>query len=150
MSEYRTCLTWLDRIDRVIVARGAAELRPSSNTDTAEAWCAPRPSTPWTGLRIVDGDGGRAAGRRALSEVSFLSSRGYGFAQIERCSVAPTATAAELDLGAHVDDYVIETWRGPVPEHRLEHIALCKRRLSTDAPGDAKFRGERRAGTVST
>lgn len=50
----------------------------------------------------------------ALPEVSFLSARGYGLAQIERCSVAPTATAAELDLGDMADDYIIETWRGPV------------------------------------
>ncbi|WP_169251715.1 GNAT family N-acetyltransferase [Brevibacterium sp. 'Marine'] len=178
-SEYRTTLTWIGRIDGVIVAKGVAELRLTSNTDTAEVWCGVHPDHRRRGLgaallTVMEAEL-RAEGRTALSsfceipesvraanlrgarlaaetgagtlpaalpEVSFLSSRGYGLAQIERCSVAPTATAAELDLGAHVDDYVIETWRGPVPEHRLEHIALCKRRLSTDVPGAAKFGGE--------
>ena len=178
-SRYRTHLTWLGRIDGVIVAKGVAELRLSSNTDTAQVWCAVHPDHRRCGLGAalltVMEDELRAEGRTALSsycdipesvrtadlrgahlaaetgtgalpvsvpEVSFLSSRGYGFAQIERCSVAPTAVAAGLDLGADADDYVIETWRGPVPEQRREHIALLKGRMSTDTPGAEKFGGE--------
>ncbi|GGC41730.1 GNAT family N-acetyltransferase [Brevibacterium sediminis] len=178
-SEYRATLTWIGRNHGDIVARGTADLRLTSNTDTAELWCAVRPDLRRRGLgaalleqmesdlaadgrtalstyceipesvRTADLRGAHLAADTgagtlpvALPEVSFLSARGYGLAQIERCSVAPTATAAELDLGAKADDYVIETWLGPVPEQRLEHIALCKRRLSTDVPGAAKFGGE--------
>jgi GNAT superfamily N-acetyltransferase len=77
-----------------------------------------------------------------VPEVAFLQHRGYSLVQIERCSVASTVTAAELDLGENPDGYVIETWQGAVPENRLEHIAELKRRLSTDVPGAAKFGGE--------
>ncbi|KHS54280.1 GNAT family N-acetyltransferase [Brevibacterium linens] len=177
-SRYRSYLTWLGRLDGVIVAKGVAELQLTSNTDTAELWCGVHPDHRRHGLGsallTVMEDDLAAEGRSALTsyceipesvrtadlrgahlaaetgagtlpaaapEVSFLSRRGYGFAQIERCSVAPTATAAELDLDAD-DDYVIETWRGPVPEERLEHIALLKRRMSTDTPGAEKFGGE--------
>lgn len=177
-SQYRTTLTWIGRVAGTIVARGSAELRLASNTDTAELWCGVHPDHRRRGygtalLEVMEADLA-AAGRTALSsycevpesvrtadirgahlaaetgvgtlpatlpEVAFLRSRGYGLAQIERCSVAPTGTAADLDLGAG-DDYVIETWRGPVPEERLEHIALLKRRLSTDVPGAEKFGGE--------
>ncbi|SDS98929.1 Acetyltransferase (GNAT) family protein [Brevibacterium siliguriense] len=178
-SRYRTTLTWIGRIDGVIVAKGVAELRLTSNTDTAEVWCGVHPDHRRRGLgsallTVMENEL-RAEGRTALSsyceipesvrvaelrgahlptetgagtlpvavpEVAFLHRRGYGFAQIERCAVAPTATAAGLDLGADADDYVIETWRGPVPEQRLEHIALLKRRMSTDTPGAERFGGE--------
>lgn len=178
-SAYRTSVIWLGRIDGAVVAKGVAELRLDSNTDTAEVWTGVHPDHRRHGLgaamlSVMENDL-RAEGRTALSsyceipqslrnadlrgahlaaetgagslpvalpEVTFLSSRGYELAQIERCSVAPTAAAAELDLGTDADDYVIETWRGPVPEHRQEHIALLKRRLSTDVPGAAKFGGE--------
>ncbi|MGZ1491920.1 GNAT family N-acetyltransferase [Brevibacterium sediminis] len=178
-SEYRATLTWIGRNHGDIVARGTADLRLTSNTDTAELWCAVRPDLRRRGLgaalleqmesdlaadgrtalstyceipesvRTADLRGAHLAADTgagtlpvALPEVSFLSARGYGLAQIERCSVAPTATAAELDLGAKADDYVIETWLGPVPENRLDHIALLRRRMSTDVPGAEKYGGE--------
>lgn len=178
-SRFETFSTWIGRLGGRIVAKGVAHQRLTSNTDTAEVWCAVHPDHRRRGLASalltrMEGEL-REEGRTALSsyceipsplrdedfrgahlaaasgsgtlpqgvpEVSFLQRHGYTLAQIERCSVASTVTAAELDLGETPDGYVIETWHGPVPENRLEHIAELKRRLSTDVPGAAKFGGE--------
>ncbi|GAA1534865.1 MULTISPECIES: GNAT family N-acetyltransferase [Brevibacterium] len=77
----------------------------------------------------------------AQPDVAFLSHHGFAFKQLERCSVAKTATAAKLsrvDLNA---GYTIETWTGPTPEHRLEQIAFLHQKMSTDTP-DAEELGE--------
>lgn len=83
----------------------------------------------------------------AQPDVAFLLGRGYGLRQLERCSVAVTdgsedtgdvptaATAAD-------DGYVIETWQGATPEHRLEQLAVLHQKMSTDTPGAAEFGDE--------
>ncbi|MBM6591017.1 GNAT family N-acetyltransferase [Brevibacterium sp. RIT 803] len=77
-------------------------------------------------------------------DVAFLIRHGFAFKQLERCSVANSATAARLpavELGA---GYTIETWVGPTPEHRLDAVALLHQRMSTDTPGAEEF-GEEEA-----
>lgn len=77
-----------------------------------------------------------------LPDVAFLIRHGFDFKQLERCSVAQTATAASLAPGDSVDldpGYSIETWNGPTPAHRREQIAMLHQRMSTDTPGSAEF-----------
>ncbi|WP_166970610.1 GNAT family N-acetyltransferase [Brevibacterium atlanticum] len=79
-------------------------------------------------------------------DVAFLHRHGYSFIQLERCSVAAAGGAEELSgdpIGDEAaDGYVIETWQGPTPEHRLDQVALLHQRMSTDVPGAAEFGDE--------
>lgn len=72
-------------------------------------------------------------------DVAFLIRHGFAFKQLERCSVAKTATAARLPAVELDAGYIIETWSGPTPEHRLDAIALMHQRMSTDTPGAEEF-----------
>lgn len=86
----------------------------------------------------------------AQPDVAFLAGRGYSFRQLERCSVARVGgeatgdglAGADEDPADREDGYVIETWQGPTPEHRLEQIAVLHQKMSTDTPGAAEFGDE--------
>lgn len=75
----------------------------------------------------------------AQPDVAFLIRHGFASKQLERCSVAKTATAAKLPARDLDAGYTIETWTGPTPEHRLDQVALLHQRMSTDTPGAEEF-----------
>ncbi|UVI37180.1 GNAT family N-acetyltransferase [Brevibacterium spongiae] len=87
----------------------------------------------------IAADSGSGSLPTDLPEVSFLTSHGFAFKQLERCSVAQTGTAASMIAGELAPGYSIETWHGPTPSDRRKQIALLHQRMSTDAPGSAEF-----------
>ncbi len=125
----------LARMEADLAAAGRTQLR--SYNEVAAADCLRQRR----GAHLAAGSGSGSL-PRALPGIAFLTRRGFELRQVERCSVAETSTAAQIDIGALAPGYAIATWSGATPEEHLRGMADLHRRMSTDTPGAAELMEE--------